>query len=139
MKERVSTPSFKTYGLGHFWLLKSWVLVPFDCRILKGSLTPIRWMAKPWKDTSLDYYPCILCKYFLLFLFCLYFHFWFWFDWSVFCVFETYAYLCTEPFRLRPWENFFTEITSERLYEHQWYISKNDIYVGKFCCLKEVY
>ena len=38
--------------------------------------------------------------------------------------FWKYTYLCTEPFRQRPWENIFTEITSEKLYEHQWYVWK---------------
>ena len=49
------------------------------------------------------------------------------FDFSLmltsFCFWE-YTYLRTEPFRQRPWENLFPEITSEKLYEHQWYISK---------------
>ena len=61
------------------------------------------------------------------------------FDFSLmltsFCFWE-YTYLCTELFRQRPLENFFTEITSERLYEHQRNISEDDF--GK-CCLKEVY
>ena len=68
MKGRVNTLNFKICGLGHFWLLKSWVLVPFVCRVLKDSLTPTRWMAKSWKDTLPDLHPCILCKYFILFL-----------------------------------------------------------------------
>jgi hypothetical protein len=31
-----------------------------------------------------------------------------------FC-FWKYTYLCTEPFRQRPWENLFAEITSEKV------------------------
>ena len=67
-----------------------------------------------------------VCLFFLFgFLYFLFFLRWCVSDFSLmlasFCSWK-FTYLCTEPFRQRPRENLFAEITSEKLYEHQWYV-----------------
>ena len=107
--------------------MKSWVLVPFDCRILKGSLTPIRWMAKPWKDTLLDNYPCILWN--ISFLFSFFFSFCFYFNLNLLvCVFWTihipvhWAIQTKTIEKFLRWSNFWIFVQTSMIYLWNWYL-----------------